>query len=87
MQKGASRGPAGPRMPKLPALQDFQFFDTARITELHEKQCAYDMYMHERKKEAQEKAGPSSHTLSPPAGKSLLRFLSPDPSQIYSNAS
>ena len=33
-------------MPKLPALQDFQFFDTARITELHEKQCAYDIYMH-----------------------------------------
>jgi SWI/SNF-related matrix-associated actin-dependent regulator of chromatin subfamily A member 5 len=41
----AMRGPNAPppkarepRMPRMPVLQDFQFFDTARLTQLFEKE-------------------------------------------------
>ena len=50
LSKGAPRG-SGPRMPKMPQLQDFQFFDSGRITELNAKQYAYEVYLHNKKKE------------------------------------
>lgn len=53
--KQGGRGPTGPRLPKMPVLQDFQFFNTARITELIEKQHAYELFLHEKKREAAEK--------------------------------
>ena len=52
--KQGQRGPAGPRLPKMPVLQDFQFFNTARIQELVEKQHAYELFLHEKKREAAE---------------------------------
>ena len=42
-------------MPKMPQLQDFQFFNTTRITQLYEKQHAYEVFMHEKKKEMADK--------------------------------
>ena len=33
----------GPRGPRMPALQDFQFFDVARLTELYDKESAYEV--------------------------------------------
>ncbi|KAL6767714.1 hypothetical protein ACKKBF_B36355 [Auxenochlorella protothecoides x Auxenochlorella symbiontica] len=36
----------GPRLPKMPALQDFQFFDTARLTELYDAEQSYELHKH-----------------------------------------
>ncbi len=32
------------RAPKMPALADFQFFDIGRLTQLFEKEHAYDTH-------------------------------------------
>lgn len=48
LKTGAPRA-SGPRMPKMPPLQDFQFFNVPRITELYEKQCQWEAYLHEQK--------------------------------------
>ena len=42
----ACRGPSGPRIPKMPKLEDFQFFDSKRLTELYEKEHAYELHKH-----------------------------------------
>ncbi len=36
----------GPKLPKMPALQDFQFFNTARLTQLYEKDNTYEVHKH-----------------------------------------
>eukprot|EP00850_Spirogloea_muscicola_P003093 SM000012S25355 [mRNA] locus=s12:642329:650370:+ [translate_table: standard] len=38
--QGPSR-PREPRMPRMPALHDFQFFNTRRLAEIHEKEIRY----------------------------------------------
>lgn len=57
LKTGANR-PAGPKPPKMPTLQDYQFYNTKRITEINEKQHQYELYMFnlkQAKKEAGEK--------------------------------
>lgn len=47
----------GPRLPKMPALQDFQFFNVQRLTELFEKEGAYESFKHaQAQKEAAARA-------------------------------
>ncbi|KAF5841595.1 P-loop containing nucleoside triphosphate hydrolase protein [Dunaliella salina] len=40
--KGGKAG--GPRLPKMPQLQDFQFYDTARLTQLFEKEHTHELF-------------------------------------------
>lgn len=37
---------AGPRLPKMPQLADFQFYDVNRLTQLFEKENAYELHKH-----------------------------------------
>eukprot|EP00884_Botryococcus_braunii_P010359 jgi/Botrbrau1/19324/Bobra.0073s0055.1 len=47
----------GPRVPKMPALQDFQFFNVQRLTELFEKEGAFETFKHiQAQKEAAARA-------------------------------
>lgn len=45
---GGKPGPraGGPRLPKMPVLQDFQFYNAARLTEIYEKDAAYELHKH-----------------------------------------
>jgi HAND len=53
---GGGRG-GGPRLPKMPALQDFQFFNVQRLTELFEKEGAFESFKHaQAQKEAAARA-------------------------------
>ncbi|KAL4443678.1 hypothetical protein ABPG75_011415 [Micractinium tetrahymenae] len=36
----------GPKLPKMPALQDFQFYNTARLTQLYEKDNTHEVHKH-----------------------------------------
>ena len=36
----------GPRLPKMPQLQDFQFFNIRRLTELFERENAFEIHKH-----------------------------------------
>lgn len=60
LKSGPGR-PSGPRAPKMPVLQDFQFFNSSRITELIEKQHEYDVYLHSLKKEKADKVHAHSY--------------------------
>ena len=60
--QGRDRGAGGPRLSKAPALQDFQFFDTARITALYEKEQAYELHRHAQ---AQREAAARAQVLLP----------------------
>ena len=37
---------SGPRLSKMPQLHDFQFYNTVRLTELFEKEHAYELHKH-----------------------------------------
>ena len=39
--------PSGPRLTKMPACPDYQFFNTARLTELYKKQEAVELHAHQ----------------------------------------
>jgi len=39
--------PKGPRLPKIPQMHDFQFFNTARLTNLFEKESVYEQHKHQ----------------------------------------
>lgn len=54
LKTGAPRA-SGPRMPKMPNMLDFQFFESGRIQQLFEKQHAYELFNHDRKKEIAER--------------------------------
>ncbi len=57
MAKTSGPRAGGPRLPKMPALQDFQFFNTARLTELFEREQAHEIHKHvTAQKEAQARA-------------------------------
>ncbi len=38
---------SGPRLPKMPQMQDFQFFDTSRLTEIYNKENAHEVHKHQ----------------------------------------
>lgn len=46
MKTGGRTAAGGPRLPKMPALQDFQFYDTARLLELYDKEQAHEVFKH-----------------------------------------
>jgi SWI/SNF-related matrix-associated actin-dependent regulator of chromatin subfamily A member 5 len=39
--------PKGPRLPKIPQMHDFQFFDSARLSQLFEKESLYEQYKYQ----------------------------------------
>ena len=43
---GGRNTAGGPRLPKMPALQDFQFYDTARLLQLYDKEQAHEVHKH-----------------------------------------
>jgi len=47
MNQGKTTKQTGPRLSKMPQLHDFQFYNTARLTELYEKDHAYEIYKHQ----------------------------------------
>mmetsp|Transcript_40687 Transcript_40687/g.90456 ORF Transcript_40687/g.90456 Transcript_40687/m.90456 type:complete len:1088 (-) Transcript_40687:511-3774(-) len=54
MKAGTKERASGPRLPKMPQLQDFQFYNTKRLTELFEKQNMYEVFQHQQQqKESQ----------------------------------
>ncbi|KAK9820501.1 hypothetical protein WJX72_011031 [[Myrmecia] bisecta] len=48
MAKTGGQRSTGPRLPKMPQLQDFQFFDIKRLTELFDKENAYEVFKHQQ---------------------------------------
>ena len=38
---------AGPRLSKMPQLHDFQFYNVPRLTELYDKEHAYEIHKHQ----------------------------------------
>jgi SWI/SNF-related matrix-associated actin-dependent regulator of chromatin subfamily A member 5 len=47
MSMGKVSKSSGPRLSKIPQLHDFQFFNTTRLTEIYEKDHAYEIYKHQ----------------------------------------
>ncbi|KAH7616623.1 hypothetical protein Ndes2526B_g08720 [Nannochloris sp. 'desiccata'] len=71
-RKGEAK-PAGPRLTKMPNLPDYQFYNTARLTELYKKQEALELFAHEQsKKEAAMRAAGSSDEI-------IVKELAPTP--------
>ncbi|CAL8460870.1 g401 [Coccomyxa elongata] len=46
MKSGTGPRASGLRLPKMPQLQDFQFFNVPRLTEIFDKEQAYELYKH-----------------------------------------
>jgi SWI/SNF-related matrix-associated actin-dependent regulator of chromatin subfamily A member 5 len=71
-RKGEAK-PSGPRLTKMPNLPDYQFYNTARLTELYKKQEALELFAHEQsKKEAAMRAAGSSDEI-------IVKELAPTP--------
>jgi SWI/SNF-related matrix-associated actin-dependent regulator of chromatin subfamily A member 5 len=65
-QRGAAK-PSGPKMPQLARMYDFQFFNVARITELHNKEKERCEWLWKRECQAKE-AGVELSVLQPDEG-------------------
>merc|ERR1719313_2330221 len=50
---GGRAQPKGPRLPKIPQMHDFQFFNTARLTTLFEKESVYEQHKHQLEQKRQ----------------------------------
>lgn len=71
-RKGEAK-PSGPRLTKMPNLPDYQFYNTARLTEIYKKQEAVELFAHEQsKKEAAMRAAGSSDEI-------IVKELAPTP--------
>lgn len=46
MKQTKAERTGGPRLPKMPQLQDFQFYNTRRLTELFERDADYERHKH-----------------------------------------
>lgn len=66
MKSGTGPRASGLRLPKMPQLQDFQFFNVPRLTEIFDKEQAYEMFKHSQ---AQKEAAARAQVpcLRPPA--------------------
>eukprot|EP00951_Prasinocladus_malaysianus_P026084 scaffold230446_cov41-Prasinocladus_malaysianus.AAC.1 len=47
MARGDGPKTKGPRLSKMPQLHDYQFYDVKRLTELYNKDHAYEIYKHQ----------------------------------------
>lgn len=47
MNRGDVKKQGGPRLSKMPQLHDFQFYDQARLSDLFEKEHAYEIHRHQ----------------------------------------
>uniref|UniRef100_A0A061QM65 SWI/SNF-related matrix-associated actin-dependent regulator of chromatin subfamily A member 5 n=1 Tax=Tetraselmis sp. GSL018 TaxID=582737 RepID=A0A061QM65_9CHLO len=47
MSRGQGPKQGGPRLSKMPQLQDFQFYNISRLSEIYEKEHAYEIHKHQ----------------------------------------
>lgn len=77
---GGGARQSGPRLPKMPQMQDFQFFDTSRLSEIYNKENAHEVHKHQLAQRETALRGQVRLCLGfktlPPAVQKLLGFSS-----------